>query len=563
MRYQSKSTGFSAHLLLARYALFAILSLCFAIWLLGLSARFLSSSVVDGAIDSENNAVTISLRGEPPHLDYGRIGHAVNSTIQFHVMEGLLAYDERMELIPGVAERHEIREDGATFRLREDARWSNGEPVTAHDFVFAWRRVQDPATASAYAFIMYPVKNAEAINRGELPPDALGARAVGDRILEVEFERPTPHFDKLVTYSTFYPVNEEFLASTNDSFGSSAESLLYNGPYQMTEWVRNTSMRWDRNPHYWGDHKGRLDTIHIGYITDNPGTLLNLFKDGRIAETRLSPQMLGEAMRKRWRIERSMDGSLHVLQFNFREGRLTANRNFRKALALAQDPAEFVYKALREPGFQPAIGIFPRWVRGLDDYFHREYPLTSHERDLAKAREHLEMARRELGLEEFPPLSMLVYDDSVGAVLGEYYQEVFSRNLGLDVRIDSQIMQSMLAFKEAGNFDLAQGGSVPDYDDALTFGDLYTSWSMLNYGRYSSPEMDRLARIAQSEFDPVIRMRTFSEIQQLARDDVVVLPIFERGWTYVVDPRLKGFKRRALGLEVDLTYAWIDEQAYR
>ena len=561
MNPQPAPARFSVLGQLALYALYTVAGLVAIVWLLGLAAGSTGSAVTGGAIDTGNNAITIALRTEPPQLDYGRATDSSSLTVLFHTVEGLLTYDDNMALIPGVAERHEIRGDGATFWLRGDARWSNGEPVTAHDFVFAWRRVQDPATASAYAFIMYPVKNAEAINRGELPPEALGVRALGDRVLEVEFERPTPYFDKLVAFVTFYPVNEAFFQSTDGRFGASADTLLYNGPYVMNEWIHSASMRWDRNPDYWGGHKGFIDTIHVGYITQDVNARLNLFKDGQIADTQLVPQMLGEAMERRWQIDRSMDGTVFFLQFNFRDGRLTANKNFRKALLYAQDPVEFVYKALKEPSYMPAVSLFPFWIRGAEGYFRQEHPPTPHEYNVAKAREHLELARRELGLETFPPIHLLADDSPLGSISSEYYQAVYARNLGLELRIDKQIFKQRLAKMDAGEFDIVVSGWGPDYDDALTFGDLFSSWNLNNRGRYASPEMDALVRIAQSELDPVKRMAAFGEIQHLVHEDVVIVPMYERGWSFVVDPRLKGFKRRAVGPEVDYTYARIDGRA--
>lgn len=561
MNRQASRINFSELRQLGLYALYVVFGLAAVVWLLGLAANSTGSAVTGGAIDTENNAITFALRSEPPQLDYGRATDSTSITVLFHTMEGLLTYDDEMALIPGVAERWEIREDGATFWLREDARWSNGEPVTARDFVFAWRRVQDPATASAYAFIMYPVKNAEAINRGDLPRETLGVRAVGDRILEVEFEQPTPYFDKLVAFVTFYPVNEAFFESADGRFGADADMLLYNGPYLMTEWVHSASMRWERNPDYWGEHKGFIDTINVGYITDDVNARLNLFKDGQIADTQLTPQMLGEAMERRWQIDRSMDGTVFFLQLNFREGRITANRNFRKALLLAQDPVEFVYKALKEPSYMPAVSLFPYWIRGAGDYFRQEHPPIPHEYNVARAREHLELARLELGLEEFPPIHLLADDSPLGSISAEYFQAVYARNLGLEMRIDKQIFKQRLAKMDAGDFDIVVSGWGPDYDDALTFGDLFSSWNLNNRGRYASPEMDAFVRIAQSELDPVRRMEAFAEIQDLVHEDVVIVPMYERGWSFVVDPRLKGFKRRSVGPEVDYTYAWIDDQA--
>ena len=473
-------------------------------------------------------------------------------------MEGLIAYDNNDQLAPGVAERWEINDDGATFWIREEAKWSDGQPVTAHDFEFAWRRVLDPATASEYAFILYPIKNAEAVNRGDLPKEMIGVRAVSDRLLEVEFERPTPYFDKLAAFNTYYPLREDFFANANGRYGADADMLLSNGPYVVTEWIHGSSMLWEKNPYYWNDQKGFLDEIVTAYITHDVNAKLNLFKDGQIVETSLVAPMLPTAMEQRWQIDRFMDGTLFFLEFNHRDNRLTDNWNFRRALQLAQEPSELVYKVMKEASYLPAQSLFPLWIQGVKDTFRKEYPAPEHKMDVEKAREHLELARQELGLEEFPPIVLLSGDSNLSLAAGEYYQELYKQNLGLELRIDAQIFKQRLAKMTSGEFDLVMAGWGPDYFDALTFGDLFASWNLNNRGHYRSEEMDRLVRIGRSELDAKKRMDAFGDIQQLIHEDVVIIPMYERGISFVVDPRLKGFKRRSVGPDVDYSYAYID-----
>ena len=369
-------------------------------------------------------------------------------------MEGLISYDNNDQLIPGVAARWEIRDDGATFWIREEAKWSDGEPVTAHDFEFAWKRVLDPATAAEYAFILYPIKNAEAVNQGDLPKEMLGVRALSDTILEVDFERPTPYFDKLAAFNTYFPVREDFFESTNGRYGADADMLLYNGPYVLKEWVHGASMVWSKNPFYWNDEKGFLDEIVTAYITNDVNANLNLFKDGQIVQTGLSAPMLPTAMESRWQIDRFMDGSLFFLEFNHRPGRVTENLNFRKALQLAQDPNELVYKVLKEASYLPAESLFPVWIQGLEGAFRKEYPPPKHRMNITKAREHLELAKAELGLETFPPIVLLTGDSSLSLLAAEYYQELYKKNLGLDFRIDAQIFKQRLAKMTSGDFDI-------------------------------------------------------------------------------------------------------------
>ncbi|MDG2420383.1 MAG: peptide ABC transporter substrate-binding protein [Gammaproteobacteria bacterium] len=540
------------------YAVYLAVAMALIVYILAFFAGTSGALINGGAINEERNSITIALAEEPPQLDSTRATDASSFIVIAHTMEGLISYDDNDQLTPGVAERWEIRDNGATFWIREEARWSDGLPVTAHDFEYAWKRVVDPATAGEYAFILYPIKNAEAVNRGDLPKEALGVRAVSDLVLQVDFERPTPYFDKLVAFNTYYPVREDFFVSTNGRYGADADMLLFNGPYVLTEWIHGASMLWEKNPYYWNDEKGFLDEIVIAYITNDVNANLNLFKDGQIVQTSLTAPMLPTAMEQRWQIDRFMDGSLFFLEFNHREGRVTENLNFRKALLLAQDPSELVYKVLKEASYLPAESLFPVWIQGLQGAFRKEYPVPEHRMDLERAREHLERAKLELGINDFPPIVLLTGDSSLSLLAAEYYQELFKKNLGLELRIDAQIFKQRLAKMTSGDFDIVMAGWGPDYFDALTFGDLFSSWNLNNRGRYQSEQMDDLIRIAQSELDPKKRMDAFSSIQDLIYEDVVIVPMYERGISFVVDPRLKGFKRRSVGPQVDYNYAYIE-----
>ena len=552
------SNGGSAARSLALYAAYVLLAVAILIYILAFFAGNTGIAINGGAINEERNSITIALSEEPPQLDSTRSTDAVSFVVLAHTMEGLIAYDQNDQLTPGAAERWEIRDDGATFWIREEATWSDGQPVTAHDFEFAWKRVLDPDTAAQYAFILYPIKNAEAVNQGDLPKEMLGVRAVTDLVLEVDFERPTPYFDKLVAFNTYFPLREDFFESTNGRYGADAAMLLSNGPYILTEWVHGASMVWEKNPYYWNSEKGLLDEIVTAYITNDANANLNLFKDGQIVQTGLTAPMLPTAMEQRWQIDRFMDGTLFFLEFNHREDRVTDNLNFRKALYFAQDPSELVYKVLKEASYLPAESLFPIWIQGLQGAFRKEYPLPKHSLDLEKAREYLDLARQELGLEDFPPIILLTGDSSLSLLAAEYYQELYKKNLGLELRIDAQIFKQRLAKMTSGDFDIVMAGWGPDYFDGLTFGDLFASWNLNNRGRYQSEEMDNLVRTAQSELDPQKRMDAFGSIQELINSDVVIIPMYERGVSFVVDPRLKGFKRRSVGPQVDYNYAYID-----
>lgn len=513
------------------------------------------------AIDFEARAITTSIRQDAPNLDSTRATDAQSIMIFTHVLEGLLRYDQTGNLIPGVAERWDIRMDGATFWLRADARWSDGQPVTAHDFVFAWRTAVDPKTASQYAFILYPVKNGEAINAGKLPVDALGVRAVDDRTLEVEFENPVAYFDKLVAAQTYLPVREDFYKSRAGRYAADAEDLLYNGPFRIARWVHGASMRLEKNEHYWNREAVQLNVVDIAYITRDAVARLNLFQDGRVVDVDYLPgEALDQVLQQRWPLHRYDEGSLWMVQLNHRPGYVTANYHFRRALQLSNDPAELVYRVLKTPSYTVAESVFPAYIKGEQRLFREEYPPPRIVLDLEAARAELEIARRELGVSEFPPLTLLSDDTPAAVTHSEYMQEYLRRNLGLTIKIDRQNFRQRLAKQENGEFDLVLYGWSPDYDDPLTWADLYASWNLNNHGRYNNPELDAQVRVAQRSTDKAVRLKAFAEVQRIVTEDVATIFGYERGVMYVQDPRLKGVGRRVAGGSPDYTAAYLTEQ---
>ena len=214
---------------------------------LAIALCLFSGAIEAQSVDATRQVVKIALAQEPPQLNSMKATDQVSIFVLGHVMEGLTRYDRRGNLAPGVAERWTLSATSAKFWLRKDAKWSNGDPVTAHDFVFAWRNAVDPKTASEYAFILYPVKNAEAINQGNLPITDLGIRALDDHTLEVTLERPTGYFMKLTAFVTTFPVQERFYRSVEASYAADASQMLYNGAFKITDWVHSASLKMQQN----------------------------------------------------------------------------------------------------------------------------------------------------------------------------------------------------------------------------------------------------------------------------------------------------------------------------
>jgi oligopeptide transport system substrate-binding protein len=559
---QSRATDRAAARQLLWLGLAGVAGFMALLFLLGWFAGKTGGGAVAGeGVDLEARTITLSYPFEPPQLDGTRASDVSSSFVLGHVMEGLLRLDEHGGIAPGVAERWEIEPTGAVFHLRANALWSDGKPVTAHDFVFAWRKVVDPAVASEYAFILYPVRNAEAISKGEMKPEALGVHALDDRTLKVDFQQPIAYFDKLATFKTYFPIRQDFYESREGRYGADATDLLYNGPFVLARWVHGARVRFERNPAYWNRDAIRLNAVDIPYITTDSAAVMNLYKDDKVAmvgaSLGLDPEQLQEVMVQRWPMERFNEGAIFFLEFNHRDGRPTQNLHLRKAIQLVLDTGELVNEVIKLPGYLPGQSLFPVWLRGTNGLFRQEYPAKPPKVDLAAAREHLDLARKELGLDVFPPITLLCDDRPLTSRITEYLQARLKQDLGLEVRIDRQIFKQRLAKMTSGDFDIVTAGWSPDFDDPMTFGDLFASWNLNNRGRYEGAELDRQVRIAMGSLDPQVRMAAFGKVQSILNDEAVIVPMYERGQVYVANPALKGVVRRVVGTDPDFTHAYV------
>ena len=516
------------------------------------------SAFAEDGVDIAAQRIRIVLKTEPPTLNSLQATDNISGLILNHIQEGLLQYNARNELVAAVAERWELRADGATFWLRRDARWSDGKPVTAHDFVFAWRQVVLPATASRYAFLMYPVKNAERINRGELPVEQLGVNAPGDYRLDVKFENPCPYFLGLAAFATYFPLREDFYRARGQRYAADADDLLFNGPFTLARWDHGAHITLKKNPLYWNREKIRLNEIDIPYITGDLNAAFNLFQEGSIALSQLDAPTLQLAAERGAPMQLLTTGLLFFLEFNLREDRFTRNVHVRRALQAIFDSEQMVNKIVGLPGSVPAVSLFPLSVKGLQGRFRDEFPPVIPQKSLMVARREMAIAKQELGVQQWPTLVLLTSSTPVQKKIAEYLQQLLQNALGIPVRIDVQVFKQTIQKMNAGNFDIVMAGWSPDFDDPITFGDLLASWNDNNRGRYINAEYDALVRAAQSSTDQHERMQLFARMQQMVIDDVPILPLFESTEIYAIDPRLRGVARLMFGGDLDFRSAFIE-----
>ncbi|MEH6606885.1 MAG: peptide ABC transporter substrate-binding protein [Pseudomonadales bacterium] len=494
---------------------------------------------------------------EPPSLNSLQSTDSESFFVIGHVMEGLLQIDAEGALAGGVAERWELTDQGARFWLRKDARWSDGVAVTAKDFVFAWRTAVDPKTAAPYASVLYPIANARAINSGTLAPATLGVKAIGDYQLEVRFEAPCPYFLGLTAFMTYMPLRQDIYQQFGARYAAEANQMVYNGAYTLSRWIHGASLRMDKNPFYWGRQGVAIERLDIPYITSDISALLNLYRDGQIAyiPASLDDQTLEQALTQGERIRLYSDWAVIFLEYNHRPGRATAHYGLRHALQQVVDTHTIVNKVVTTPGNRPLYSIFPSVIKGRQQAFVTEHPPQPVLMDLEQARQELSRARAELG--DFEPLVMLVTDTPESLKLAEYLQAWLDQSLGLKVVLDKQTFKQRIAKMHSGDFDMVLTAWGPDFDDPITYGNLFASWNDNNRGRYHSEEYDRLVAVADSTNDSLIRMDAMAKMQQILIAEAVILPLYERAKPYLMDPRLARVVRSPFGADPGFRHARI------
>jgi oligopeptide transport system substrate-binding protein len=329
----------------------------------------------------------------------------------------------------------------------------------------------------------------------------------------------------------------------------------------LKEWIHGASLVMERNPRYWNAAQIQLDRIEIPYVTSDANARFNLFRDGRVDVLEsLGRDELKRAQAQRFRMKSFADGTLGYMEFNLRPGSPAANRNLRKAIALAFDPREYVARVIGIPGARPGLGLIPHNMPGVSAPFRKEYPLPPRKPDLEAARRHLELARAELG-GTIPPVVYLTGDTPGASRESEYLQRLLKTRLGIELRIDKQIFKQRLAKMSAGQFDIVAAGWRPDFLDPMTFAELLASWNENNRGKWHNARYDELVRRAQETADPKARMDAMAEAERIALDDVAILPTAESSVIYVHSKRVEGIARHVVATDPDYTGARIRADA--
>lgn len=474
---------------------------------------------------------------EPETLDPGKATGVPEATYLGEMFEGLTTLDENGQPVAAAAEKWDVSADGLTytFHLR-DSKWSNGDPVTAKDFEFAWKRLLSQDLASEYAYMLYPVKGAEAYNKNGGSADQVGVKALDDKTLEVKLEHPTAYFLALCAHQSAFPVNEK-IVSGDKEWATKTDEIVGNGPFKMQEWEHNSKITVVKNDQYWDKDNVKADKVEMPLI-DNMSTAVSMFDNGELDFVYNPPAADTERLEKEGKLRQDKNDGTYFYEFNTKAAPFD-NPKVRKAFALALNREEIIKNVMHGRN-TPAYGWVPKGIE--DTAAGKDFQEVSGDlfkEDVAEAKKLLAEAGYPDG-QGLPPVTLLDNTNEDHKAIAEAVQEMWKKNLGVNVELQNQEWKVYLQTRKTGQQQIARAGWVGDYLDPMTFMDYLLSTGTNNYGKYSNPQYDALVKQAQQSNDPQVRMKAMHDAEKIAMEDMGVLPVYFYTTAIAQNPKLKG-----------------------
>lgn len=507
-------------------------------------------------------AKTISLNAgmEPTGLNTLTSTYSIEFALFEHMYENLVTLDDDDNTVPGAAESWDYDEDTLTytFHLRKDGVWTNGDPVTAKDFEFAWSQALNPDVASDYAYFLYFIKNAEKYFNGEVAWDEVGVKVVDDYTLEVTMEQPTPYALFLFSFGTLAPINQRFYEAVGaDLYSTEAQYFCTNGPFALTEWSHNDKIVMQKNDAWHGAADVEVEEIDWKIITD-ANAALSSFLAGDLDMVGLGTgELIKQAEAAGATIQSYTDGTSFYIYFNNNDQYLS-NVNLRRALFNAIDEQKEIDTVWQNDN-EPMTSFTAPGVSATDgtSFAGKVGELYAPSRDQEKAKEYLATALSELGCtvdELSAHLSIDCGDSATSIAEASFYQEQWRQVLGIEVTVNSMITKQGSQNRKTGNYVMSITGWGPDYNDPNTFLDLWVTDGGNNQTGFSNERYDELIDLAAKETDLEKRESYFIECEQIIADQLPIGPAFWRAPSYACSDKIKGGMHRSTFQDINAVY---------
>ena len=506
--------------------------------------------------------IVYNIGADPKTID-PQLNSAVDgSTIITNAFEGLLRQDKDSKLVNGVAEKYEMSADGKSYKftLRDNAKWSDGKKVVAADFEYAWKRALDPKVASEYAYQLYYLKNGEKYFTGKGTADEVGVKAIDEKTLEVTLEAPVPYFLSLTAFPTYYPVRKDVVEASPEKWALSPATYICNGPFKMSEWKEKESMTFVPNENYWDASNVKLKTLVVRLIDDEI-TYLNAFKSGEIdiieaPPTTEIPSLLADGTGK---IYPYLGTYFYIVNLSSTQvdpaaAKVLKDPKVRRALALAIDKKAIVEK-VSQGGQVPATSYVPKGIvdsQGIE--FQKDYlPQTP---NLDEAKKLLEEAGFKDG-KGMPKITFTFNTSSGHQMIAQAIQDMWKTNLGIEIELKNEEWAVFQDTRNTFQYSIARHGWIADYNDPMTFLDMWVTGGGQNNAGYSNPEYDKLIAAAKIEADGAKRTEYLHKAEDILMQELPIIPIYFYTNVICADPTVKGFIKSPLG-QMDFKDAYVE-----
>ena len=518
-------------------------------------------------VDSGNLAaeqkISISSPAPISTLDTTQTTDKNTFTMAQHLFEGLYRFDDDSATVPALAKDVKISDDGRKyhFTLREGIKWSNGEPITAQDFVYSWKKLVTPATIGPNAYLLDSVKNSFEIRNGEKSVDELGISAPNDKEFIVELKQAQPSFLAVVSIAWLAPQNQKFVEAQGKDYALDSEHLLYSGPFTLANWDA-TSDTWTlkKNPEYYDADQVKLEEVAVSTIKeDNTG--INLYQANELDLVRINGQYVQQYQEDPGYVSHP-DVANYFLDFNKKEGTPLANVHLRKAIGQAIDKEALTQSVLND-GSKPLNGLIPSklYANPETDEDFRAYSGEYLKNDIKKAQAEWTKAQADVGKKV--KLSLPAADTDQGKRIAEYVQSQLQENLpGLEITISSQPSNNVNQSRREKNYELSLSGWIAGSSELDSYFNLYAGESSYNYGNYHNAKYDQLVEDARTinANNPEKQFAEYKEAEDiLLNQDAAQVPLYQSASNYLINPKLKGISYHLYGDYFHLRNAYLTE----
>lgn len=499
-------------------------------------------------------------------LDSALVTDTVSFDLFNQVYEGLYTLDKNDKAQPGVAKEMPKKCNGGktlTIKLRKDAKWSNGDPVTAQDFVFAWKRVVNPDTASEYAYIMYDLKNAEDINMGKKDVDKLGVKALDDHTLKIELNKPIPYINEMLAFGTYLPQKEKVVKKHGEQYATTADKTVFNGPFKVQDWKVEDKIQLVKNEDYWDKKKVHLDRVNYKVLKDQQAGA-SLYDTGSVDDTTISADQVDKYQGNPG-LKKRLLASTFYMKLNQDNVPEFKNKDLRIAISQAIDKEGYVNSVLNN-GSESTDGFTAKLTAetpdGKDFAESIDSPLAYNPK---AAKKHLEKAKKDLGVKELT-FTMNTEDTPGSKVSAEYIKSEVEKNLpGVTMKVKQLPFKQRVNQEHSETFEASLSGWGPDYPDPLTFLEIMTTGNPSNNTAWGSKKYDQLVKDANGKLlkKPEERNAAMKEAEELLLNDAPVAPIYQKGEAHLTNPQVKGLFYHQIGGDTSLKEVSIDKSIDR